>query len=168
MNKLFFLLALFYFSSSIYVQSQQRGKASYYGKQLHGKKTSSGTRYHGDSLTCAHRTFPFGTILKVRNLRNNKEVFVKVIDRGPFVRGRIIDLSYTAAKELDFISQGSAQVEVTKITTADANNIHKIPAIPIDSLMLRIKPKYFILEKDSFILQSDTTKVTIDCFKSHR
>ena len=164
MNKLFILLALFYFSSSIYVQSQQRGKASYYGKQLHGKKTSSGMPYHGDSLTCAHRTFPFGTILKVRNLRNNKEVFVKVIDRGPVVRGRIIDLSYTAAKELDFISQGSAQVEVTKITAPDAN----IPVIPLDSLMLRIKPDYFILKNDSFILQSDTTKVTIDCFKLHR
>lgn len=62
---------------------------------------------------CAHRTYPFGTKLNVRNLRNNKTVVVTVVDRGPHIRGRILDLSYAAAKELDMISQGIAMVEIT-------------------------------------------------------
>lgn len=92
--------------------TMQEGKASYYSKRATGSRTASGERVHHDSLTCAHRTFPFGTLLKVRNLSNNKEVIVKVTDRGPFRRGRIIDLSYAAAKELDMIAQGVGTVEV--------------------------------------------------------
>ncbi len=67
---------------------------------------------HHDSLVCAHRTHPFGTLLLVKNLTNNKEVIVKVIDRGPFRKGRIIDLSWAAAKALGMISNGIAAVEV--------------------------------------------------------
>lgn len=67
---------------------------------------------HHDSLTCAHRTYPFGTLLKVTNLNNGKSVVVKVIDRGPFARGRIIDLSWRAAKELDILSKGVSTVKV--------------------------------------------------------
>jgi len=66
-------------------------------------------------MTCAHRTFPFGTLLRVKNLSNGKEVTVKVTDRGPFVRGRIIDLSWGAAKQLDILSRGVAMVEVEKV-----------------------------------------------------
>jgi len=73
---------------------------------------SNGTPYHQDSLTCAHRTLPFGTILEVRNLKNNKKVVVKVTDRGPHLKSRIIDLSYAAAKELGIVGEGSAQVEI--------------------------------------------------------
>lgn len=70
-------------------------------------------RLNNDSLVCAHRTYPFGTRLHVKNVSNGKEVIVKVIDRGPHVRGRIIDLSYAAAKQLGIITQGIAMVEVS-------------------------------------------------------
>lgn len=92
--------------------SQQSGKASYYANKFHGRKTSSGLPYHRDSLTCAHRTLPFGTLLEVINPKNNKSVVVKVTDRGPFTKNRIIDLSHAAAKELDIIRSGVAHVEL--------------------------------------------------------
>ena len=91
----------------------QKGKASYYSKRATGSNTASGERLHHDSLTCAHRTHPFGTLLKVRNLANGKEVVVKVTDRGPYGRGRIIDLSYGAARELGMLAQGVSTVEVS-------------------------------------------------------
>ncbi len=94
---------------------KQHGKASFYSKRSTGARTASGQRLHHDSLTCAHRFYPFGTHLKVTNLANDKSVVVKVIDRGPFGRGRIIDLSWAAAKELDMISQGVASVRVELI-----------------------------------------------------
>ena len=93
----------------------QRGKATFYSKRATGARTASGERLHHDSLTCAHRTFPFGTLLKVKNLSNGREVVVKVTDRGPFARGRIIDLSWGAAEELGIIGQGVAMVEVEKV-----------------------------------------------------
>lgn len=92
-----------------------RGKASYYSKRATGSRTASGERLHHDSLTCAHRTYPFGTILKVTNLRNQLSVNVRVTDRGPFGKGRIIDLSYAAAKALGILSEGVAMVEVQKV-----------------------------------------------------
>ncbi|ETD16469.1 MULTISPECIES: septal ring lytic transglycosylase RlpA family protein [Prevotellaceae] len=92
----------------------QRGKATFYSKRATGARTASGIRLHHDSMTCAHRTYPFGTMLRVRNLDNGKEVVVKVTDRGPFSRGRIIDLSWGAAKELGILSKGVTMVEVTR------------------------------------------------------
>ncbi len=98
-------------------QPTQRGKASYYSKRATGARTSSGERLHHDSLTCAHRTHPFGTKLKVTNPANGQSVVVKVTDRGPFGRGRIIDLSWRAAKELGILSQGVAMVSVEPVDT---------------------------------------------------
>lgn len=92
--------------------AQQRGKASFYSKRATGARTSSGERLHHDSLTCAHKTYPFGTLLRVKNPANGKEVIVRVTDRGPHSRGRIIDLSWGAARELGIINQGIALVEV--------------------------------------------------------
>lgn len=95
----------------LHAQSQ-KGKASYYSKRMTGARTSSGERLHHDSLTCAHRTYPFGTLLKVTNLGNGREVIVRVTDRGPHGRGRIIDLSWGAAKALGILAQGVAMVRV--------------------------------------------------------
>ena len=95
--------------------STHRGKASFYSKKATGSRTSSGERIHHDSLTCAHRTYPFGTLLKVTNLRNGKSCIVRVNDRGPHSRGRIIDLSYGAANALGMIAQGIAMVEVERV-----------------------------------------------------
>ena len=95
-------------------QGVQTGKASFYAKKFTGRKTASGERLHHDSLTCAHKTYPFGTMLKVTNPANNQSVIVRVIDRGPYVKGRIIDLSVRAAREIGIISQGIAPVIVER------------------------------------------------------
>lgn len=92
---------------------QQKGKASYYSRRSNGARTSSGVRLNNDSLVCAHRTHPFGTQLLVRNPSNGKEVVVKVIDRGPHARGRVIDISYEAARRLGILASGVAMVEVS-------------------------------------------------------
>lgn len=101
--------------SGLYAQETFRGNASYYSDKLHGRKMSNGQPYNRDSMTCAHRRLPFGTILKVRNTRNGKEVVVKVTDRGPFSKKFILDLSKAAARELDFIRAGFTMVEITKL-----------------------------------------------------
>jgi rare lipoprotein A len=103
----------FYFSvHQVMAQPRQTGMASFYAKRATGSRTASGERLHHDSMTCAHRTHPFGTLLKVTNLDNNKQVVVRVNDRGPFVRGRIIDLSWGAANEIGMIGKGIAKVNV--------------------------------------------------------
>lgn len=88
--------------------------ASYYSNRLHGRRMSDGTRYHRDSLTCAHKRYPLGTLLKVTNPKNGKSVVVKVTDRCG--SRRIIDLSYAAAKQLGIILAGVAMVRVEKYT----------------------------------------------------
>ena len=103
----------------LYAQSVQTGKASYYAQKFSGRRTASGERLHHDSLTCAHRTYPFGTMLRVTNPANGKEVIVRVTDRGPYVKGRIIDLSVRAARELGIISQGIAPVIVERYDTTE-------------------------------------------------
>ena len=110
------LILTFIMCAAIATQAQdaQRGKATYYSKRATGARTSSGERLHHDSLTCAHRTYPFGTKLQVTNLQNGRSVVVRVTDRGPFARGRIIDLSWRAAKELGILTQGVAMVEVVR------------------------------------------------------
>jgi rare lipoprotein A len=91
------------------------GKASYYSHKLTGRRMSDGNKYHPDSLICAHRNYPLGSLLKVRNPKNNKEVIVKVTDRGPHIRNRIIDLSFRAAKLLEITGQGIALVEISPV-----------------------------------------------------
>ena len=98
-----------------------RGDATYYGNRWHGRRTSSGELYNKDSLTCAHRTLPFGTVLRVRNARNNKEVLVRVTDRGPFRKGAIVDLSMAAAKEIDMVSSGIVPVVAEVVTPGNGN-----------------------------------------------
>lgn len=92
--------------------SAQVGMASFYGREFDGKPTSSGETYHANHLTAAHRTLAFGTIVRVTNLSNGKKVIVRINDRGPFVKGRIIDLSLAAAKRLDMIDAGVVKVRV--------------------------------------------------------
>lgn len=98
---------------TLHAQDTTTGKASYYSNKLHGRRVSDGTRYNKDSMTCAHLTYPLGTYLKVRNPKNDKEVIVKVTDRGPHSKRLMIDLSWAAAKELDIIRSGIALVEVS-------------------------------------------------------
>lgn len=114
-QKIIFILATILSLTTTTALAQNKGKASYYGNKFHGRRTSDGSRYHKDSLTCAHRTLPFGTLLKVRNQKNGREVVVKVTDRGPFGPGRIVDLSMAAAREIGMVQQGVVPVEVTRV-----------------------------------------------------
>lgn len=91
-------------------EAYQTGEASYYGRQFEGRRTASGDRYDGDKLTAAHRTLPFGTRIRVTNLANDASVVVTINDRGPHRKGRVIDVSRKAARELGFLSDGTAQV----------------------------------------------------------
>ena len=93
-------------------RNTQTGLASYYGPQFHGRTTASGTIYRRNDLTAAHRTLPFGTRVRVTNLQNGRDVVVTITDRGPHRRGRIIDLSKRAARELDFLRAGTARVRL--------------------------------------------------------
>jgi len=95
--------------------SGQEGIASYYSDRHHGRKTASGEVFDQHDMTAAHRTLPFGTRVRVRHLDNGREVTVRINDRGPFVKGRIVDLSYRAAKDLDMIRSGVAPVRVTPL-----------------------------------------------------
>lgn len=95
------------------------GVASYYADDFHGKQTSNGEIYDMNSLTAAHRTFPFGTKVRITNLETSKTVIVRVNDRGPFHEGRIIDLSLGAAKELDLVKTGTGRVRIEVLEWGD-------------------------------------------------
>lgn len=88
------------------------GTASYYGRAHHGKRTASGERFDQNALTAAHRTLAFGTRVKVTNLDNGRSVVVRINDRGPFGRGRIIDVSKAAAEQLNMLRSGTARVRL--------------------------------------------------------
>lgn len=90
----------------------ETGRATYYSARMHGRMMASGERYHRDGLFCAHKKLPFGTLVRVVNKKNGKEVVVAVKDRGPFGKGLIIDLSNRAAKELDMLRDGVVPVEL--------------------------------------------------------
>lgn len=88
------------------------GQASYYASKFHGRPTANGEKFDNGRLTAAHRTLPFGTKVRVTNLENGRSVVVRVNDRGPFVKGRIIDLSQAAAKRIDMVRAGVVRVKV--------------------------------------------------------
>ena len=92
--------------------SYETGEASYYGSEFEGRRTASGERYDGDGMTAAHRTLPFGTKVRVVNLSNDKSVEVVINDRGPHKKGRIVDVSRRAAKELGMIGPGVIRVRL--------------------------------------------------------
>lgn len=94
---------------------RQHGIASWYGKKFHGRKTSNGETYNMYGISAAHKTLPFNTVVRVHNLDNGKKVDVRINDRGPFVRGRIIDLSYGAAKKVGLVGPGTARVKIVAL-----------------------------------------------------
>jgi len=107
------------------------GEASWYGEQFQGKPTASGEIYDMNSLSAAHKSLPFGTRVQVINLENNKEVVVRINDRGPFAAGRVLDLSLAAAKALDFASKGTAKVEARVLDVGgSASTAPNMPSAP--------------------------------------
>ncbi len=103
------------------VGTTERGIASYYHDSLHGRRTASGQIYNKHRMTAAHRTLPLGTKVRVTDLTSGESIKVTVNDRGPFVRGRVIDLSRSAAKKLDMIERGLTRVRVEVVATPDSD-----------------------------------------------
>ncbi len=103
----------------------EKGLASWYGKMFHGRKTANGETYDMYGHTAAHKTLPMNTMLLVKNLSNGKTAVVRINDRGPFVRSRIIDLTYTTAKDLDIIRNGTAKVEIVALAEEEKQSRYK-------------------------------------------
>jgi len=103
--------------ASVPVGHTETGVASWYGHPYHGRAAANGEIYDMERMTAAHRTLPFNTWVRVHDLDNNKDTEVRIIDRGPFVEGRIIDLSHAAAKDIDMIGPGVARVRIEVIRT---------------------------------------------------
>ena len=118
----------------------EKGGASWYGLKFHGHKTSNGETYSIYAMTAAHKTLPIPSYVRVTNLANNKQVIVRVNDRGPFHEGRIIDLSYAAATKLDYISTGTAQVRVEAIDPDNFNHPSRDMGEASQSNVARSKP----------------------------
>ncbi len=93
----------------------QNGTAAWYGKELQGRRTASGDLFDSHGLSAAHRTLPLGSMIRVTNLQNDRKVTVRVNDRGPFVNSRVLDLSYEAARTLEFAAEGTAQVMIERL-----------------------------------------------------
>jgi len=102
----------------------QVGIASYYGSKFHKKRTANGEIFNMYKISAAHKTLPLGTKVRVINLKNGKSLTMKINDRGPFVKGRIIDLSYKAAQKLGFVNQGTTKVRIEVIRLGN-NKYHK-------------------------------------------
>lgn len=118
------------------VPYSEQGIASWYGVKFHGSRTSSGERYDMYKMTAAHPTLPIPSYVRITSLANGKQVVVRINDRGPFLAGRLIDLSYTAALKLDLLKKGRARVRVDRILAADAVKVarlrHEAPAAAPD------------------------------------
>jgi rare lipoprotein A (peptidoglycan hydrolase) len=98
----------------------ENGVASWYGKRFNHKRTSSGERYNMYSMTAAHKTLPLSTLVRVTNLKNDRQVIVRVNDRGPYADNRVIDLSYAAAKKLKMVAAGTATVKIEALSAKKA------------------------------------------------
>ena len=105
--------------SKVKHRKTMKGVSSFYADDFHGKLTANGEIYDMYGLTAAHKTLPLNTIVRVTNLSNNKSLILRINDRGPYVKGRILDCSYGAAKKLDFIAQGTTDVKVEVIEWGD-------------------------------------------------
>jgi rare lipoprotein A len=102
----------YYYPTYVKVGDSMRGIASWYGPKFHGKITSSGERYNMYGITVAHKTWPMHTMVRVTNLDNGKSIIARINDRGPFVKGRIVDCSYGVAKKLDIVDKGTCNVRL--------------------------------------------------------
>jgi rare lipoprotein A len=156
-----YLLVIFFVGFCFQAKAQsdslfiQKGIASYYGSEFHGRRTASGERYHKDSLTAAHKILPFGTVLKVTNLKRNTSVIVRVTDRLPMSSKRQIDLSVAAAKQLEMLRDGVGIVKIEAIDLLELDKlIEYFEGKPHPNLRLRPYYRGIIVPftKDSFNL----------------
>lgn len=157
---LFLLLTGLIFSSCTRIKYTepgyiQTGKASWYGPGFHGKKTSSREIYDMHDMTAAHRTLPFGTYVIVTNLNNEKTVMVKINDRGPFVEGRVIDLSYAAASSLGMVEPGVIPVRIEVIQALSPS---------LNSQKISVQVGAFTIKKNAEKLKTQLSKTFSDVY----
>ncbi len=142
---------------------RQRGIASWYGKDFHGKKTSNGEIYNMYAMTAAHKTLPLGTHVRVHNLENERQVDVRINDRGPFVRGRIIDLSYTAANRIGVVGPGTARVEVVALATPTTPGAGQRISAPPD-----LHAGNFTFQIGAFVNRENAERLTAQLDKKYK
>jgi len=134
------LSILLYLSVASAMAQVQVGKASFYADKFEGSPTASGEKYRASRLTAAHKTLPFGTKVRVTNLANNESVVVTINDRGPFVEGRIIDVSKSAAERLSFFNQGTAEVKLEIVDATDGKQ--ETQPVAVDHVVVEDKETY--------------------------
>ncbi len=139
-------------------RSDINGYASWYGDPFHGRRTSNGEVYDMHLMTAAHRTLPFETVVRVNNLDNGRRVQVRINDRGPFVKGRIIDLSYAAAQKIDMVRPGTAKVRL-EILRVEANTA----ALAVQVGSFREEPRARRLKRK---LERDYRPVRVSLYRS--
>jgi rare lipoprotein A len=162
------LLAPFLFLITLCATAQiQTGKASYYADKFEGQPTASGEKYKASKLTAAHKTLPFGTKVKVTNLANNESVVVTINDRGPFVEGRIIDVSKLAAERISFFNQGTAEVKLEIIDPTDGKQ--DTQPVAVDHVVVEDKETYDFdisrIQPKGFGLQLGTYQELVNVLK---
>jgi rare lipoprotein A len=136
------------------------GFASWYGGKFHGRLTSSGEVFDTNEMTAAHRTLPFGTMVKVTNLDNGRSAVVKINDRGPFVEGRIIDLSRAAAEEIDMLGQGVARVSLDIVAFATDKEVYAIQ-VGAYGLVKNAEKARLALEAAGFVVTIEKTGLSV-------
>lgn len=165
----FFSLLILYIAFYPFVLFSQlyyeRGEASYYADKFHGRPTASGEIYNKNDFTAAHRTLPFGTKVKVTNLKNGKSVVVRVNDRGPVKKTRLIDLSRAAAEKIDLIHSGVALVEITTSENQPPTNI--VTNGFYTENKIKANPKGYGIQIGSFNEESNAFNFAKTAFNKH-
>jgi rare lipoprotein A len=139
---------------------KQRGIASWYGPKFHGRKTSNGETYNMHDMTAAHKTLPIPVFVHVKNLDNGRTAVVRVNDRGPFIDGRIIDLSYAAAKKLGVDGPGTARVEIAALAPGQSQPTQIVRTIPLDQELAQDVPLF--VQMGSFSSQLNAENLVMD------
>ena len=139
---------------------KQRGIASWYGPKFHGRKTSNGETYNMHAMTAAHKTLPIPVYVHVKNLDNGRSAIVRVNDRGPFIEGRIIDLSYAAAKKLGVDGPGTARVEITALAAGESAPSETVRTIPLGQQAAQDVPLF--IQMGSFSSQTNALNLVQD------
>ena len=137
---------------------REQGEASWYGHPFHGRKTANGETYDMHAMTAAHKILPMNTMLLVHNMENGREVVVRVNDRGPFAKERIVDLSYAAAKELDLVGPGLARIEIIAMGEA-ATTAKRAAGTPAALVHQDFKTGNYFVQIGSFLKRDNAERL---------
>lgn len=144
----------------------ERGIASWYGRDFHGRKTANGEIYNMYAMTAAHKTLPLGTWVRVYNLKNGRQAVVRINDRGPFVRNRIIDLSYKAAKKLGVVGPGTAPVKIVALGMASRSSVRS--SAPVKYIPVAYWKGNFTVQVGAFKERKNAERLKIKLSKRYR